>query len=41
MQDYGRMPSKTEIGIKTELSRQTVYKHLKEYTSHPLFFGAN
>lgn len=37
MQDYGRMPSKAEIATKTELSRQTVHKHLKEYTSHPLY----
>ncbi len=36
IQNYGRMPSKSEIGIKAELSRQTVYKHLKEYTNHPL-----
>lgn len=34
MQDYGRMPSKTEISNKTELSRQTVHKHLKEYVNH-------
>jgi DNA-binding phage protein len=37
MQDYGRMPSKAEIATKTELSRQTVHKHLKEYTNHPLY----
>lgn len=35
MQDYGRMPSKTEIAAKTQLSRQTVHKHLKEYANHP------
>ena len=34
MQDYGRMPTKTEISNKTELSRQTVHKHLKEYVNH-------
>lgn len=34
--EYGRMPSKTEIANKTELSRQTVHKHLKEYRSNPL-----
>lgn len=39
MQDYGRMPTKTEIADKTELSRQTVHKHLKEYTNHPLYLG--
>lgn len=31
MQDYGRMPTASEIAIKSELSRQTVTKHLKEY----------
>ena len=30
MQEYGRMPTKTEIAIKAELSRQTIHKHLKE-----------
>jgi hypothetical protein len=39
MQEYGRMPSKTEIASKTELSRQTVHKHLKEYASHPQYLG--
>lgn len=37
MQEYGRMPTKTEIATKTELSRQTIHKHLNEYTSHPLY----
>lgn len=37
MQEYGRMPSKTEIANKTGLSRQTVYKHLKEYATHSLY----
>jgi len=37
MQEYGRMPSQTEIAKKTELSRQTVSKHLKEYANHPLY----
>lgn len=37
MQEYGRMPSKSEIATKTELSRQTIHKHLKEYTNHPLY----
>ena len=35
--EYGRMPSKTEIASKTELSRQTVHKHLKEYQNNPLY----
>lgn len=39
MQEYGRMPSKTEIATKTELSRQTVHKHLKEYANHPQYLG--
>lgn len=37
MQDYGRMPSKTEIATKTDLSRQTVHKHLKGYTDNPIY----
>lgn len=37
MQEYGRMPTTTEIADKTELSRQTVHKHLKEYKNHPLY----
>jgi hypothetical protein len=37
MQEYGRMPTKTEIATKTELSRQTIHKHLKEFTSHPQY----
>lgn len=39
MQEYGRMPTKTEIATKTELSRQTIHKHLKEYTNHPQYLG--
>ena len=39
MQEYGRMPSKMEISRKTELSRQTIHKHLKEYASHPQYLG--
>ena len=37
MQEYGRMPTTTEIATKTELSRQTIHKHLKEYISHPQY----
>lgn len=37
MQEYGRMPTKTEIASKTGLSRQTIHKHLKEYTTHPQY----
>lgn len=36
-QECGRMPTNTEIAIKTELSRQTVHKHMKEFSSHPLY----
>ena len=31
------MPTNTEIAIKTELSRQTIHKHIKEYKTHSLF----
>jgi hypothetical protein len=41
MQEYGRMPSKTEIATKTELSRQTVHKHIKEYHNHPQYLIQN
>ena len=37
MQEYGRMPSMYELESKTGLSRQTISKHLKEYSTHPLF----
>lgn len=36
-QEYGRFPSKTEIANKTELTRQTIHKHLKEFISHPQY----
>ncbi|MEC5173907.1 hypothetical protein [Chryseobacterium nepalense] len=29
--EYGRMPSKTQLSHRTQLSRQTIYKHLKDY----------
>ena len=35
MQEYGRMPTVNEIATKTELSRQTIHKHLKEYATNP------
>jgi hypothetical protein len=37
MKEYGRMPSRSEIAQRADLSRTTVYKHLKEYTTHPLY----
>ncbi len=41
MQEYGRMPSKAEIAAKTELSRQTVHKHFKDYSNHPQYLIQN
>lgn len=32
-----RMPTKVELAQKTGLSRQTIHKHLKEYSLHPLY----
>jgi len=37
MQELNRMPSKNEIANKAELSRQTIYKHMKDYASHPQY----
>lgn len=37
MQEKRRMPSVTEIARETDLSRQTVYKHLKEYKTSPIY----
>jgi hypothetical protein len=37
MQQYGRMPSKTELAEETKLSRTTIHKHLKEFGTHPLY----
>ena len=41
MQDLGRMPSKNEIAAKSELSRQTIYKHLNDYATHPQYLHQN
>ena len=35
IKDNGRMPTKTEIAHKTGISRQTIYKHLKDYKENP------
>jgi hypothetical protein len=35
--ELNRMPSKNEIAHKSELSRQTVHKHLSEYSKHPIY----
>jgi len=37
MKDFGRMPTRIEIANKTELSRQTIYKHFKDYFTHPQY----
>ena len=37
IQEYNRMPTKDEISEHCELSRQTIHKHLSEYSEHPLF----
>lgn len=37
IQEFGRMPTKREIAMKTDLSRQTIHKHLKEYSTHPQY----
>jgi DNA-binding phage protein len=37
MHEKNRMPSKSEIANETKLSRQTIHKHLNEYSSHPLY----
>ncbi len=37
MEDYGKMPTKNLIAEATGLSRQTIYKHLKDYAMHPLY----
>lgn len=37
MSETGRMPSKHDIAFESGLSRQTVNKHLKEYSEHPLY----
>ena len=37
LQEHKRMPTRSEIAQKAELSRTTVYKHLKEYSTHPLY----
>ncbi|UOU98991.1 hypothetical protein MUU74_03325 [Chryseobacterium daecheongense] len=35
IKENGRLPSKTEIANKTGISRQTIYKHLRDYKSNP------
>lgn len=33
----GTMPTKNQIAVEAKLSRQTVHKHLKEYSKHPQY----
>jgi AraC-like DNA-binding protein len=37
IQQNNRMPSRDEIAEDCGLSRQTIYKHLQDYSEHPLF----
>lgn len=37
IKEHGRMPSKSEIAYKTGISRQTIYKHLKDYKNNPYY----
>ena len=37
IEEYGKMPTKNRIASDTELSRQTVSKHLNGYAEHPLY----
>jgi len=37
MQDYGIMPTRNQLADETGLSRQTIFNHLKEYSSNPLY----
>lgn len=35
--ESGRMPTRTQIAERANVSRTTVYKHLKDYSTHPLY----
>lgn len=37
MAEYARMPNKIELAEQTKLSRQTIYKHLHDYSTHALY----
>lgn len=39
MQELGRMPAQREIATKSGLSRQTISKHINEYTKHNLYLS--
>lgn len=35
--ELGRMPSKAELAEKTGISRQTIHKHLNNFSEHPIY----
>lgn len=37
MKETGHLPTVQDISDKSHLSRQTIYKHLKDFQSHPLY----
>lgn len=37
IEEYGRMPLRVDIAGRVGLSRQTLYKHFKEYKENPLY----
>ena len=37
MQEYGRMPTASEIATESGISRQTITKHLREYGNNTLY----
>lgn len=39
LSQYNSMPAKSQISEATGLSRQTVHKHMTEYSTHPAFIG--
>ena len=37
MKDQGFMPTKNQIAVESGLSRQTIHKHINDYSSNPLY----
>ena len=37
LQETGRMPKREEIAERAKVSRKTVYEHLRDYATHPLY----
>jgi DNA-directed RNA polymerase specialized sigma subunit len=35
--ECGRMPTKNEIAVECGLSRQTIHRHIKDYSTHPQY----